>query len=213
MATDKKNGNPASTQPAGTTSAHLPGQVDTSDWEKEDVGFAPFWGPDDVAQDDYTSSGGGFVGAILGFSPDELENPDKPFDARTNKVRPGRFARWMFRAVQPMMVGKGSVKGGTFKEMQIGPGDRFNVSVYSTLDELFRFYLWVYQTTGKDVLVKCVALHKSPTASNNTVWNWEVSNPPDVRALLKEWRPKYDAMLAEYNKAGAPAGNLNAARA
>ena len=142
--------------------------VDTAGWEKEQVGFDPYFVIDE---------GKSFVATLIG-------RDDGDGTAKS-------FVRYQFQALEDMVCQRGpnNYKDEAYELCEVKKGETFNISSFYSLAKLLDVYLNYSNDTGKAVTVKVTCKSEKKTSTpGRTVWLWEVMVPPVVKAALGEWR-------------------------
>lgn len=130
---------------------------DFSKWEKEQVGFAPYWQPE---------PGQSIYGAPV--QRDERD-PD--------------FVRYLVRAYMPIKCCRGPEDAR--EEVTVQPGELFTVSVYSSLAEPFNFLLENFVAAGKEIPMYLKAEKQVKTKkAGQTCWTWDMRFAPEVKKLV-----------------------------
>lgn len=152
--------------------------IDTSNWEKEQVGFDPYFVIDE---------GKSFIATLVGRD-DTAKN----------------FVRYQFLATEDMVCQRGpnDVENERFQKVDVKMGETFNISKFYSLAKLLDEYVDYSTDTGKAVMVKVTCTGSVKTTEGNDCWLWDASVPPQVKASLREWRTKHAPMRL---KAGAEA--------
>ena len=164
MATPKTANEPKNaknTAPAGDKGAPAFELPDFESWEKEQVGFAPYWNPE---------PGKWFYGTVV--SRDE---------------RDPEFVRYLVKTYAPITVQRGPKEDAELIELK--PGDLFSISVYYSLAEPFDFILEHFVLLGKEVPMMVKALKEVKTKkAGQTCWTWEMRLPPEWKKALADKR-------------------------
>lgn len=157
---------PKNTAPAAAPAFQMP---DFATWEKEQVGFAPYWNPE----------AGKFIYASV-VARDE---------------RDPEFKRYLMKTHMPMIAHRGTKEEQESIELQ--PGDMFSISVYYSLAEPFDFMLENFVVVGQEVPMKLTALKEVKTKkAGQTCWTWEMLLPPEWKRKLASKREEIRAALA-----------------
>ena len=150
----------------GTKAAAAPA-IDTSDWQKEKVGFDPYWTPD---------TGKTLIATLIG-------RDDRAKD----------FVRYQFMSATDLECqrGPGDAEKEGHEKVTVKAGDTFNVSVYHALEEPFDRFIAFAEDTGKAVTIKLTCTGEKPTTAGKTVWLWDCLVPPAIKAALNAWRKEH----------------------
>ncbi len=149
-----------STAPVSGTNAN---GIDTSNWEKEQTGFAPYWEP---------GEGLSFLATPVAI---DLRDP--------------KFPRIQFVARETIECFTGSALQGKQESVMVQAGEIFNVSEYHALRDLLTGYLTFGAKTGIAIVCKVTALDKVPTKEvGKTVWRWDVRVSPEQKKLIAAFR-------------------------
>jgi len=129
-------------------------------WETEATGFPPYWQPEE---------GKTFKGRVLSVDRNE---PD--------------FVRFSILATSPVKCARGPSDDQT--EVNVNPGDLFNVSEYVQLplENYMGFEVWV-QAKGE-----------RPLKGGKTTWDFDLRCAPETKRIVAERQAK---LLAEANAA------------
>lgn len=154
-AADPKN---AKAPPTAPEAFELP---NFDEWEKEQVGFAPYWSPD---TDKW------FYGSV-----------------QARDERDPEFVRYLCKALMPMTVQRGPAEDA--EKIDIKPGEYFSISVYYSLAEPFDFILEHFVLKGIEVPMRIKALKSVKTKKvGQTCWTWEMLLPKEMKKALAEKR-------------------------
>ena len=141
------------------------GSYDLSEFEEEQVGFAPYWTP---------SEGKFFLAKVKGI---DAQDPE--------------FLRFTFEAATDTACQRGSKTTGTIEDVNVKPGETFSCSVYYQLRNLFEEVL----LSGIDAVIRVQALREVPTSKKGqTCWQFGVMLPKTERAQLHAYRAKVAAL-------------------
>lgn len=128
--------------------------VDFSTWEEVQVGFAPYWSPDENKS---------FVGFVV---------------ARDD--RDPAFVRYLIQALEDTQCARGPVDGA--EPILVKKGEFYTVSVYHSLSEPFDFMLENFTAKGDPAPIRMTALKKVKTSTvGQTCWTWKMTMPPDYK--------------------------------
>lgn len=156
---------------------------DFSVFEREQVGFAPYWEPEK----------GEFFYARL--------------DARDE--RDPEFIRYQFTNLGDALTcgsGPKDEEGNPLESVQVKRGESFTITNYVQYRDLFDFYLDTLQLQVP-MLVKCT--NKRKLADGKTMWMWEVSLPPQYKQIVTKARAQLAAARkAERLAAGNPENKI-----
>lgn len=131
--------------------------MDFSSWEEEQVGFAPYWNPEENKF---------FVGTVV--ARDE---------------RDPEFLRYLIKAAVDTQCKRGPVDEA--EEVLVKKGEFFSISVYHALAEPFDFILENFTSKGEDLLTKLTAVKETKTKTQGrTVWQWKMHLPPEHKKKL-----------------------------
>jgi len=148
----KKPANATNKAPNGNAN-----EIDFSTWEEEQVGFAPYWNPEE---------GKFFVGTVV--ARDE---------------RDPEFLRYLIKAVVDTVCKRGPVDEA--EEILVRKGEFFSISVYHALAEPFDFILENFTARGVDIQMKLTAVKEAKTKTQGrTVWQWKMHLPPEHKKML-----------------------------
>ncbi len=137
-----------------------PQMPDFSDFEREDIGFAPFWKPEEQA---------------------EGEDPDFIYAIPIGRDERGEFTRYIFKNLMPeQRCHKGPSKGG--EDVVVPYGGRFSTSVWSQLQETLDFAL----ACPFPVPMRIIAMFKTETEGGREMWNFDVSMPKETKEKFHE---------------------------
>jgi len=163
-------------KPADTNAAVA--QFDTSNWVDEQVGFSPYWNPDN---DKF------FIGAV---SARDERDPE--------------FIRYLIKAAVDTECKRGSDENA--EDVLVKAGEFFTVSVYYSLRDLFDFYLesglrpFIKVTALKEV--------KTKNKNTCWTWRVQISPKDKAvveKKRIELTAAKEAARLAEQNDAFPPA--------
>lgn len=149
----------------GTTKAATP--IDTSDWQKEQVGFDPYW---------KAAEGKSFIATFLRFDGTDP-----------------KFHRYQFMALTDMECqrGPGDEEDDRHEKVTVKPGETFNISEYHSLIRPLQEYVSFSEDTGVAVTMRLTCGKSVETKSGNDVWLWTLEVPPKVKAALSAWRKEH----------------------
>jgi len=152
---------------------------DFSQWTEEETGFPPFW---------KAKPGAWFFGRVV----------------RKEDATDRTFARYMIQAGMDTDTRRGgsdeewdddlsdeeNEQRDTSEKIVTKKGRFFSISVFSSLEPLFDFYLeagnpWIRVTATKKIKTK----HKE----GRKVWNWSVQTSPKDRQRLDTMRAQFEA--------------------
>lgn len=173
MANDKAPKNATNT---GKDNAADP--MDFSQWEEEQIGFAPYWSPEE---------GKYFVGQVAGK---DMRDPE--------------FVRYLIQASVDTECQRGPVDGA--ERVLVKKGEFFSISVYYSLADMFDLLLERFTAVGKPLTCRLESVKTSKTSTQGRkVWNWKMLLPPaDKKALtaMKEQvrREQIAAQVEENNE-------------
>jgi hypothetical protein len=138
--------------------------VNTTNWEREQVGFDPYFVID---------KGKGFVATLVGRDD---TNP--------------KFVRYQFMAPEDMECQRGpnDIDDERHEKVAIKKGDTFNISSFYSLAKLLDQYVNFSTDTGKAITVRVECTGSTKAESGNKVWLWDVRVSPEDKAMLTEWR-------------------------
>lgn len=144
--------------------------LDTTDWEKEQVGFDPYF---------VIEEGKSFVGTLIGRD-----------DTQKN------FTRYQFIATEDMDCQRGpnDVQNERFQAVKVKQGETFNISSFYSLAKLLDEYVDYSTDTSKAVIVKVKCTGSVKTTENRDCWLWEAFVPPAVKMELRAWRSQHAPM-------------------
>lgn len=167
MAKDTRNAAAAAKDfnPSAAPGQKLP---DFSNWTKEQIGFAPYWTPEE---------GKWFLGVM---TDKDLRDPN--------------FIRLQFQAlaVTPCQRGPNDAQNERHEKVIVDVNDHFSMSVYAGIKELFE----EYEGMPFPVPVRVTALRKSKTKEGQDFWNFEVIVSPETRKILNAHRAEAKKLKA-----------------
>jgi len=145
------------------------GAAEWDAWEEVQVGFAPYWSPEENAF---------FVGYVV--ARDDRQ-PD--------------FVRYLVQAYQDTKCQRGPVDGA--EDVLVKKGEYFTVSVYHALAEPFDFMLANFTAKGDPAPLRMQALKKVKTSTvGQTCWTWKMTMPPDYKKKYLAMRDEERRALA-----------------
>lgn len=152
-----------------------------ADWEEEQVGFPPYWKPEEV--------GRLIMGKVL------MKDED------------GMFPRYVLQAILPVKCQKGSAQSNTVQEVVVQPGQFFTMSVYAglPLDRFFDVGV-VIRVTGERMLPATEESDGKP----RDLWEWTVLVHPNDKAKLDARRVEETQRLMQARTVNAPATEAEA---
>lgn len=148
------------------------GMPDFDKWSDEQIGFAPYWKPDE---------GKWFFGAPIAID-----------------MRDPKFIRYQFiaGADTPCQRGPSDEEDERSEAVMVEKGNMFSLSVYYSLREIFDEYLEYGAKTGKPVLVRVDALRTVPTKNQPKCWQFRARVSPEQKKELTTWRQERRKMLS-----------------
>lgn len=154
-ATDPKNAK--NTAPGAVDKDGMPS---FEGWEEEQVGFAPYWNPEE---------GKFFYGKVV--ARDERD-PD--------------FMRYLVQALMPHQCKRGAADDA--EDVLVGTNEYFSISVYYSLSEPFDFALENFTAKGDPMPMKVTAIKKVKTKAGQPCWTWKMHLPPEYKKKLQAAR-------------------------
>ena len=152
--------------PKNTNAANKP--VDTTGWSKEQIGFDPYWTPEE---------GKRFVGTLL-----------------MRDERDPAFVRYQFRAEMDVECQRGPAADGQM--VHVAKGETFNISMYAALEKTLDEYVNFSDDTGTLVMVEIIVKVPVTTKNQPKCWQFDANVPPATKALLNAWRSEHKKALA-----------------
>ena len=153
--------------------ANLP---DFDQWDDIQIGFSPYFHP---------KTGSFIYAQIVGK------------DSRDPK-----FVRYQFKALTATVCRRGPAnddenEGEVGETVIVQPGECFSMSVYYSLADEFDYQLWYSATTGQHVPVQVMAMKKTKTKNDRTVWNFRMRAEPSVTPALNAKRDEWRALKSD----------------
>lgn len=154
------------TKNAAATASPPGGPVDTSTWEKEQVGFDPYF---------VIEKGKRVVAAIIGFDGSDPT-----------------FHRYQFMAAEEMTCQRGpnDDDAENHELVTVKEGETFNLSSFYSLVKPLNEYLAYSSETGIGVVVSLTCTGSTKTQAGKNVWLWDLRVSPDQKKALMAWRKK-----------------------
>jgi len=134
--------------------------VDYSNWTEEQINFAPYWKP---------APGKWFSGTLTDV---DLRDP--------------KFIRYQFQSLETIEChrGPGDESNDRHEKVMVHAGEKFSISVYKALENIFSDYLAV----PFPVQVRVDVIRKDKTADGKDFWKLGAKVPPDTSKKLAEYR-------------------------
>lgn len=155
---------------------------DFSTWTPHQIGFAPYWRPQNPNDWCY-----------MKIVAKDVRNPE--------------FIRFLCTALKHTKCRRGpgnnnADEGPVGEEVEVKPGDSFSISVYYSLAEEFDFFNYLRMIHGLDVPMKLTAVKKTATkhVDGRKVWNWELLSDPVKRPAIEEHRDEFLKLQASNNE-------------
>ncbi len=156
---------------ADKTSTKAAESVDYDKWTDEQIGFAPYFKPIEEAW---------FAGMAVAID-----------------VRDPKFIRYQFVAAEDTECQRGPADENNprAEKLIVKKGERFSVSCYYTLRDIFDEYLNYGADTGVGMIVRVDCLQKVPTKNQPAVWQFRARLSPEQSKLMNAWRMKHRKVL------------------
>jgi hypothetical protein len=147
---------------------------DFSDFVDEQIGFAPYWVPEE---------GKAFYGALIGKDERDLS-------------RDGGFVRYTLMSMSSESLecqsGPNTDKA---EKVMVAKGEAFNVSVYHQLAPPFDFYLQAQEDLQIVIPIRVICEKKMETKAGRDVWKFRLQIPSKTKAQLDKYKREQNAQL------------------
>jgi hypothetical protein len=156
------------TAPANTAPVNTPaGAPDATGWIKEETGFAPYWSPEAKKF---------FFAKCVGRDERDPE-----------------FVRYLMECAQDELPCKSGPKEESV-DITVRNGDKFTISVYTQLDNLFNEFM----ESGLFPIMRCEAVKEVKTKTpGQTCWIFDVRVSPEDRKQLSGYRAEKAQLMAQ----------------